>query len=100
MTFRNGARVLGGSVTNTVETIQLPTIYASALVNGDYSSFDPENDKEEIENINKIVSALAAQGLEIVDVAEESHFTWHYRLFGGLAAGGDVSVYTAIRRQK
>ncbi len=83
-----------------VDTITAPSAWASALVNGDTSGLDDEDEKA----MNAWESRLAARGWRVVDVArtrvedgeyemQEPRFTWSYAQYGGTARGGDVVDY-------
>lgn len=85
-----------------VDTVTLPAYWASALINGDYSSFSLNDDggAAEIADLKREVAALAAEGWQIVDVARDEdgnvrdpRFTWQFSLYGGNCAGGDVLDY-------
>lgn len=75
-----------------LQTITAPAYWASALVNGDYSSLDVS----EASHLrawmkdNCVVSVLSLAGDD-----QESRFTKHYRLYDPLAecSGGDVLDY-------
>jgi hypothetical protein len=93
-------------MTIETDTVTAPAIWASALVNGDYSSFSLDDDggDAEIAAIEAFVTGLAEDGWQVIDVArdadgecEEPHFTWAYALHGGTASGGDVLDYTILR---
>jgi hypothetical protein len=84
-----------------VMTVTLPAYWASALINGDASGMD---DEEEV-LMNAACEALTADGWYIVDVARDDEgeacepwFSWSYRLYGGDASGGDVLDYIAHRQ--
>lgn len=83
------------------DTVTLPACWASALVNGDTSSFSLDDDGgvAEIAAITATELELAADGWSVVDVADDAEpwFTWNYSAYGGLASGGDVLEYTVIR---
>lgn len=86
----------------TVQTCEFtyPAFLASAFVNGDVSGLTDA----EAADFEAKRAALASEGWQIVDVkrdaegnAEESRFTWSYRLYGGDAEGGDVIDFIAHR---
>jgi hypothetical protein len=84
------------------DLITLPAPWASALVNGDTSSFD--NDPKELAAYETQLAGLRSTGWEVVDVerdengeALEPRFTNCYALYGGTAGAGDVLSYV-IRR--
>lgn len=94
-----------------VDTITAPAFWASALVNGDLSSFDSgtrEESERETAAYNAFVNRLAKDGWSVVDVArdeetgeaQEPRFTWSYALYGGTARGGDVVDYVVHRHRK
>ena len=90
-----------------VGTVTGPAYWASALINGDDSSFDimDEDDaRREREALHAWVDDLTRDGWYVVDVArdedggpEEPSFSWLYGLYGGTASGGDVLDYVVHR---
>lgn len=80
------------------ETMKLPAYWASALINNDYSGLQ-DQDASEADRCRAKVAKLCEAGYEIVDCAEEAHFTWHYRLYDPDAdcTGGEVLEYVALR---
>jgi hypothetical protein len=80
-----------------VDMVTLPAHWVSALVNGDFSSF--ENDPAELAACRKSIADLAAEGWQVVSTVDnaEPFFTWHYRTYGGTAQGGDVLDYVVHR---
>lgn len=84
------------------DTVTGPACWASALINGDDSSFslDEDGGAAEIAALDAWASRLAADGWSVVSVVEGSErFTWSYRLHGGMAEGGEVCDYI-VRRDK
>jgi len=81
------------------DTITLPAAWASALVNGDYTSFDYDGDDAEAARCEAAEIDLANNGWSIVDAPGEPYFTWSYRLYdsGADCMGGDVLDYTILR---
>jgi hypothetical protein len=86
-----------------VDTITLPSSWASALVNGDFSGLDDQEQDECMMMIDK----LAKQGWEVVDVArdengeaEEPRFTWNYQIYNPNSQyrGGEVLEYVIHKR--
>ena len=76
-------------------TYELPSHWASYLINGDASSFDLWDDGDkELEIIDRLLTDIGLGSP--VDVSEESEFmTYHdARLYGILA--GDCSTYTFL----
>ena len=78
----------------TVDTVTAPAFWASALVNDDYSGLT----EEEAAAVKAWLANIAPA--YVVDIArdaegdaDEPRFTWHYRLHGGDAEGGDVLDY-------
>jgi len=79
-------------------TVTLPAFLASALVNGDETGLEPNDEKV----LAQVLATLKADNLEVYDVvrdadgnADEARFTWSYRLYGGDANGGDVLDFVA-----
>ncbi len=54
-------------------TYVLPSVYASAIINGDYSS--TELDDNDRDAIRKIITKVAINGEEFVDVHNLSYFS-------------------------
>jgi hypothetical protein len=74
------------------DTFEAPAHWAPYLINGDASGLDDgESDR---------IAAYLAQelpaGAHVVSCADESRFTWSYRLFGGDAEGGSVLEFTYL----
>lgn len=74
-----------------------PAVWASALVNGDFSGLEPGEDA-------KVAAWLAREGVRVVDVArdaegeaKEPRFSWHMDLHCPEldCKGGDVLHYVA-----
>lgn len=89
--FRHAAnvrRLKTGSIT-------LPSYWASALINGDYSGLEGDEDSR----CAKAERKLALQGWSIVDVGE-SYFTNSYYIYDPDSgySGGSVADYTLIER--
>lgn len=94
-----------------IETMEavMPACWASALINGDYSSFSLDDDggKEETEALEAELALYTKEGWSVSDVkrdeetgeAEEAWFTWNYAGHGGTTAGGDVLTYILIREK-
>ena len=81
---------------NETDVVTLPAYWASALINGDFSSF--ETDARELEAYLTQVQLLESDGWQVVGIAdEEPRFTWNYDRYGGTARGGDVVDYIVIR---
>lgn len=77
-------------------TTTLPSYWASALINGDYSGLDDN----EAERCRAAVERLAADGWSVVSDEEDSErFTWHYDLYDPDAgcSGGNVCDYVILR---
>lgn len=73
-------------------TYTMPSAWASALVNGDYSGMDARD-------IAACEAHLARLGHpQIVSTVDDSagRFTWCFRLYGGYCDGGDVIDYVAL----
>jgi hypothetical protein len=80
------------------DTVTLPSYWASAIINGDYSGMTDDEEARCQHELDK----LADEGWDVVDCTEEStRFTWSYRLYDTLAdcSGGEVMDYTVIRRR-
>ena len=72
---------------DTVE-LTLPSDLASLFINGDYTSLDYDNDEQYEESVHSFLAELNAEGLEIVDVVEDSeHFSkYHDMIDHGVSA--------------
>lgn len=68
-----------------------PSVWASALINGDRSGLD----SEECAQLDKWLQILP-ENWEIIGVEGEPWFTWSYALHGGNAEGGNICEYIAI----
>lgn len=82
------------------DTVTLPAYWASAIVNGDYSSFTLHDDGGDAETAacDSALEALADDGWRVVSTVEDSErFTWSFDLYGGTASGGDVCDYVVHR---
>jgi hypothetical protein len=78
------------------DVITLPSYWACALINGDYSGL---NDAEEKRCV-RAESKLSKSGAYIAGKVEDSErFTWNYRLYDPDADcdGGDVMDYVVLR---
>ena len=91
----------------TTDTITLPSAWASALINGDYSDLKDHADidgydTDEPERCHAFARALAARGGTIVGCVDDDRFTWSYRLYdaGSPATGGNVCDYTVIYKDE
>lgn len=75
-------------------SIDLPSYWACALINGDYSGLEAD----EAARCRKAESDQRSEGWSIVDVGE-LRFTWSYALYdaGAGCAGGEVAEYTILR---
>jgi hypothetical protein len=87
-----GARIM----TIKVDTITLPAYWASALVNGDFSGLDANEEGE----CRAMIKDLWRRGLAVVSTADGTagyapRFTKHYRLYAPLSAfsAGEVLEY-------
>lgn len=69
-----------------------PAYWASALVNGDQSGLTTD----EVIRLNAWLAKELSPRESVVCCSEESRFTWHYALYGGECAGGDVLDYTVL----
>lgn len=75
-----------------IETVKLPAFLASALVNGDASGLDEDDDKW-------LAEALAYLGDgNVVDVGEP-YFSWTCELPGWGRCGADMADYIVIYRE-
>lgn len=73
-----------------VATLTAPAAWASALVNGDFSGLSDEEERA----CRAWIEQQAPY--RVVSTVEDSErFTWHFRLHGGNAEGGDVVDYIA-----
>jgi hypothetical protein len=70
-----------------VDTITAPSVWASYLVNGDASGLDEEE--------KQLADEWIANHYpwSVVSTEGEPYFTWHYKLHGGNAEGGEVQDY-------
>jgi hypothetical protein len=77
------------------ETITLPTCWASALVNGDFTGLD--HDEEDA--LLDCLEDLRVGGWSIVSVVgdEPPYCTKFYRMYGGTADYGEVVDYVMLR---
>lgn len=75
------------------ETIEAPTAWACALVNGDYSSLD----SDECAALRKWRKKLPSDA-SIVSVEDGQRFTRQFDLYGGTSPCGEVSVYTYLTK--
>lgn len=101
----------------STDYVTLPSYWASALVNGDFSGFsllDPEDEARETAAVIATMEELRDQGLEVIGIREmleapdefsdpeyaEPHFTRNYHLYhpdpGPGITGGDVLDYAVI----
>jgi hypothetical protein len=83
-------------MTHETDTVTLPSYWASAIINGDYSGMDDDETKR----CDYELEQLAADGWNVVDCDTDStRFTWSYRLYDTQAdfCGGEVMDYTVIR---
>lgn len=76
-----------------VRTITAPSLWASALVNGDFSGLNAA----EAEQLEAWRAKELGPQESIVSTADDSEprFTWSYRLYGGGFDGGEVIDYVA-----
>lgn len=81
----------------------MPAVWASALINGDYSSFSLDDDggKAEIAALEAELDAYAKDGWYVVSTKddEEPWFTWGYAIHGGTSRGGEVLTYIMHREK-
>lgn len=87
-------------MTIEVDTVTLPAAWACALVNGDETGLT----EGEAAHMRTALRVKLEGGWRVVDVVRddegdgvEARFTWHYRLHGGDAEGGDVLDYVVHR---
>jgi Ca2+-binding RTX toxin-like protein len=75
-----------------VDTITLPSYWASALINGDYSGL---NDGEAQRCKAEVDFLAGAKSYVVSDVEDSQRFTWHYNLYDPEAgvSGGEVMDY-------
>ena len=81
-----------------MDTVTLPSYWASALINGDYSSLDAQ----EGARVKALVAQYAKEGWTFEDCTDEPRFTWSYDLYdtGATCSGGEVLDYTVLRSLK
>ena len=81
------------------DIVTLPTYWASALINGDYSGLDDA----EAARCEAAEDRLADDGWSVSGPADdvEPRFTWSYGLYDPAAdcMGGDVIDYLVIRQR-
>jgi hypothetical protein len=78
-----------------VETITAPVYWACALINGDESGFDYDNDATDKADYDEFCAYLEAEGLHIVSTEGESYFTWQGTLHHSSYSGVEVIDYVA-----
>jgi hypothetical protein len=87
-------------MTIETSTITLPSYWACALINGDYSGLEDD----ECRRCDAAIAELSVDGWEIIDTVEneEPRFTWYYHLYdpGAGVSGGDVIDYVILRNQR
>lgn len=77
----------------SIVILDAPSHWASALVNGDYSSLSDEESAQ----VRRWLSREGVSVLSVVDGAEP-RFTWHYDMFSGSEyKGGEVLAYVCSR---
>ncbi len=77
-----------------IRKIKGAAYWASYIINGDASSLEPA----EKALCDAWLQRELEEGEDIVDCAEESHFSWHYGLHTGAdCSGGDLLKYTVLR---
>lgn len=80
------------------DTITAPSHWASALINGDESSFDYYNDAEDRADYERFCAWLAEHRWEVVDCEGEGYFKHSPHVPGvGTMLSGDVLDYTVLR---
>lgn len=67
---------------------KMPAHWASYLINGDASSLEPG----ERERVDAYLEKSEIE--EVIDCADEAHFSWSYDLYGGSCAGGELLRYS------
>ena len=82
-------------MTITVDVFPLPSHWASAVINGDYSGLDDN----ECALCQAELEMFGVAGWDFVDIEGEPYFTWDYRRYGGDAEGGEVADFVAVQRQ-
>lgn len=86
-----------------VDTVTGPACWASALINGDDSSFSLDDDggEAELAALEAWLAPLTAEGWRVVGIVEDSErFSWSFALHGGTAQGGDVVDFEILREVK
>lgn len=85
--------------TIVAETVTAPVYWASALVNGDESSFDhPSSNPADRAAYDRLVAWLKENNLSIVGTTDdEPRFTWHGLLYWSAVPGCEVVDYIALR---
>jgi hypothetical protein len=73
-----------------------PAGWASALINGDESSFDYYQDAEDFASYEAFCQWLGEEGLQVVDCGEQ-YFSNSCYLHWSAYRGGDLVDYTLIR---
>lgn len=77
-----------------------PAAWASALVNGDWSGMSDDDTRacrDWIESQRPYAVADVQRNAD--GEACDPRFTWHYTLYGGTAAGGEVLDYVMLLRR-
>ena len=76
----------------TIERIMGAPAWASYFINGDDSGLD-NSERELADNWLKFNAVL-----EVLDVADEPHFTWHYptHVPGSRFQGGEIVEYQVV----
>lgn len=77
------------------KTFEAPEHWACALINGDFSGMT----ENEIGHMHCYLENELPADYAIVSCADESRFTWSYRLYGGEANGGHVLQYTYLTNE-
>ena len=74
------------------KTYILPTYWASALINDDWSGIEGTEDEQLLNTfLNMEYNDCEGNAFVCIDVSDESYFSWHN---DATKYGGDVSEYT------
>ena len=86
------------------DTVTAPAYWASALVNGDESSFDYSDDQADYDAYKDFCEYLAQSGWRVVDVVRDKdgngrdpRFTWNGTLHHSAYSGCEVIDYVIMR---
>ena len=76
------------------ETYTLPTELASGFINNDWSILDYINDEEYSKSVGQFLADMVHQGLDCIDVEEDSSFVKYHDMADYGVLPCDCSTYT------